>query len=178
MVLRRAARFEVSPGAIGVYVHGALAGASDLGRIGVMVAIEGEGDRSTLRELGRNLALHVAAAAPLSLSVDDLDPAHVERERAIFTEQAMASGKPPAVIEKMVEGRVRKFHEESVLLKQAYVREPDVTIEQLVARTAKEIGAPVKVARFVRFALGEGLDRGGGGDFAAEVAAMTGQKSS
>jgi len=173
MVLRRVARFSVTPGAIGAYTHGAIIGASDLGRIGVLVAVEGAGDQATLKELGRNIALHAAATAPLSLSVDDLDPAAVERERAIFKEQALASGKPPAVAEKMVEGRLRKFYEEAVLLKQAYVRDPDITIEQLVARTAKDLGSPVSVKGFARFALGEGIDRNAG-DFAAEVAAMTG----
>jgi elongation factor Ts len=173
MVLRRSARFAVSQGAIGAYTHGAIAGATDLGRIGVLVAVEGAGDQAALRELGRNIALHVAATAPLSLSVDDLDPAAVERERAIFTEQAIASGKPPAVAEKMVEGRIRKFYEEAVLLKQAYVRNPDQTIEQLVAETAKTLGSPVKVTGFARFALGEGVDKATG-DFAAEVAAMAG----
>ncbi len=171
MVLRRSARFAVGQGAIGAYIHGAIAGATDLGRIGVLVAVEGAGDQAALKELGRNIALHVAATSPLSLSVDDLDPAAVERERAIFTEQAIASGKPPAVAEKMVEGRIRKFYEEAVLLKQAYVRNPDQTIEQLVAETAKTLGSPVKVTGFARFALGEGVDKPTG-DFAAEVAAM------
>jgi elongation factor Ts len=173
MVLRRSARFCVSPGAIGAYVHGAVAGAPDLGRIGVLVAVEGEGDQETLRELGRNIALHAAATAPLSLSVEDLDPAAVERERAIFTEQSIASGKPPSVAEKMVEGRIRKFYEEAVLLKQAYVRDPAITIEGLVAQTAKQLGSPVKVVGFARIALGEGVDKGTS-DFAADVAAMTG----
>ncbi len=173
MVLRRAARFSVSPGAIGAYVHGAVAGAPDLGRIGVLVAVEGEGDQTTLRELGRNIALHAAATAPLSLSVDDLDPAAVERERAIFTEQSIASGKPPSVAEKMVEGRIRKFYEEAVLLKQAYVRDPAITIEGLVAQTAKQLGSPVKIVGFARLALGEGVEKETS-DFAADVAAMTG----
>lgn len=172
MRLRRVARFQVSEGAIGVYVHGALAGAPDLGRIGVLVAIEGAGDQAAIRDLARNIALHVAATAPLSLSVEDLDPAAIERERAIFTEQALDSGKPPAVVEKMVEGRIRKFYEEAVLLKQAYVRQPDQTIEALVAETAKSLGTTLKVVGFVRFALGEGIEKGGG-DFAAEVASMT-----
>src|SRR5579859_2985306 len=173
MVLRRSARFSVSPGAIGAYVHGAVAGAPDLGRIGVLVAVAGEGDQDTLRELGRNIALHAAATAPLSLSVDDLDPAAVERERAIFTEQSIASGKPPSVAEKMVEGRIRKFYEEAVLLKQAYVRDPAVTIEGLVVQTAKQLGSPVKVVGFARVALGEGVEKEAS-DFAADVAAMTG----
>ena len=173
MVLRRSKRFTVARGAIGAYMHGALAGSPDLGRIGVLVAIEGAGDQDALRELGRNIALHVAATSPLSLSVDDLDPAAVEREKAIFTEQAIASGKPPAVAEKMVEGRIRKFYEEAVLLKQSYVRDPDITVEQLVAQTAKTLGSPVAVKGFVRLALGEGVEKAGG-DFAAEVAKMTG----
>ena len=172
MLLRRSARFQVRQGAIGSYIHGAAAGAKDLGRIGVLVAVEGAGDRAQLAELGRNIALHAAAAAPLSLSVDDLDPAAVERERAIFTEQSLASGKPPAVAEKMVEGRIRKFYEESVLLKQAYVRDPALTIEQLIEQTAKAVGSPVKVTAFARFALGEGVAKETG-DFAADVAALT-----
>ncbi len=172
MLLRRFARFAVSPGAVGTYIHGAAAGAADLGRIGVLVAVEGEGDKAVLAELGRNIALHAAAAAPLALSVEDLDPAVVERERAIFHEQSIASGKPAAVAEKMVEGRIRKFYEESVLLKQAYVRDPSVTIEQLVAQTAKAVGSPVRVARFARFALGEGVEKETA-DFASEVAALT-----
>ena len=173
MVLRRSARLSVAHGAVGAYTHGAVAGAPDLGRIGVLVAIEGAGNQATLKELGRNIALHVAAAAPLSLSAEDLDPAAVQRERAIFTEQAMASGKPAGVVEKMVEGRMRKFYEEAVLLKQAYVRNSDQTIEQLVAETAKAVGSPVTVKGFARFALGDGVNKESG-DFAAEVAAMTG----
>ena len=173
MLLRRSTRFSVANGAIGAYIHGAAAGATDLGRIGVLVAVEGEGDQAVLRDLGRNIARHAAATAPLSLSVDDLDPAAVERERAIFTEQSIASGKPPSVAEKMVEGRIRKFYEEAVLLKQAYVRDPAITIEGLVAQTAKDVGSPIKVVGFARFALGEGVVKEAS-DFAAEVASMTG----
>ncbi len=173
MLLRRFVRFSVAEGAIGTYVHGALAGTRDLGRIGVVVAIEGAGDKARLAELGRDIALHAAAAAPLALTVEELSPEVIERERAIFTEQALASGKPQAVAEKMVEGRLRKFYEESVLLKQAFVKDPDVTIEQLVANTAKAVGAPIKVTGFARFALGEGMEKESS-DFAAEVAAMTG----
>jgi elongation factor Ts len=172
MVLRRAARFKVGKGAVGAYMHGALAGAGDLGRIGVLVAIEGEGDQALLKDLGRNIALHVAASSPLSVSVEDLDPAAVERERAVFSEQALASGKPAAVVEKMVEGRLRKFYEEAVLLKQAYVRNPDETVEQLVASAARASGAPAKVLGFARLGLGEGVEKEAG-DFAGEVAALT-----
>jgi len=173
MVLRRSARFSVTQGAVGAYVHGAAPGASDLGRMGVLVAVEGAGDQEALREMARNIALHAAATAPLALSVEDLDPAVVERERAIFTEQSLASGKPPAVAEKMVEGRIRKFYEEAVLLKQSYVREPEITVEGLVERTAKSLGSPIKVVGFVRLALGEGVEKEAS-DFAAEVASMTG----
>ena len=174
MMLRRVARFSVTPGAVGGYIHGALAGAPDMGRIGVLVAVEGEGDRATLKELARNIALHAAATNPLSLSPSDLDPAAVEKERSILTEQAAESGKPANVVEKMVEGRIRKWMEEVVLLKQAYVKNPDQTVEQLVAETAKQVGSPIKVVGFVRLALGEGVEKKAD-DFAAEVAAMTGK---
>jgi len=172
MLLRRAVSFSVSEGAVGGYIHGALAGSPDLGRIGVIVAVEGAGDQPTLQELARSIALHAAATNPLSLAPSDLDPANVEKEKAILTEQAAESGKPPAVIEKMVEGRIRKWMEEVVLLKQAYVRNPDQTVEQLVAETAKAVGSPIKVMGFARLALGEGVEKKAD-DFAAEVAAMT-----
>jgi elongation factor Ts len=174
MVLRRSARLEVSQGAVASYVHNKADGATDLGRMGVLVAIEGAGDQAALQELGRKIGMHVAATAPLSLSPDDLDPAAIERERAIFAEQAAESGKPPAVVEKMVEGRIRKFLEEVVLLKQAFVMNPDQTVEQLVAETAKTLGSPVTVKGFVRLALGEGVEKKTE-DFAAEVASLTGQ---
>jgi elongation factor Ts len=173
MMVRRSAKLSVAQGGVGAYIHGAQAGASDLGRIGVMVAIESAADQAAITELARNIALHVAATSPLSLSVDDLDPAAVERERAIFTEQAATSGKPANIIQNMVEGRIRKFYEEAVLLKQAYVRNPDQTVEQLVEATAKELGQPIKVTGFVRLALGEGVEKASS-DLAAEVAAMTG----
>jgi len=172
MNLRRAHRFVVPEGAVASYVHSAIV--PDLGKIGVLVAVEGKGDQAQLAEMGRKIAMHVAATNPLSLSTDDLDPAAVEREKAIFTEQALASGKPAGVVEKMVEGRIRKFFEEVVLLKQAFVMNPDQTIEQLVAETAKATGAPVSVKGFVRFALGEGVEKKVD-DFAAEVASMSGQ---
>ena len=140
MMVRRSARFVVGQGAVASYIHNATA--PDLGRIGVLVAIEGAGDQAKIQELGRKIAMHVAATQPLALSTDELDPAAVERERAIFTEQALASGKPESVVEKMVEGRIRKFYEEVILLKQAFVMNPDQTVEQLVAETGKELGAP------------------------------------
>ena len=172
MMVRRAARFVVSEGVVATYIHNAVA--PELGRIAVLVALESAGDKTKLNELGRKIAMHVASTQPLSLSTDDLDPAAVERERAIFSEQAAASGKPAQVIEKMVEGRIRKFFEEVVLLKQAFVMNPDQTIEQLVADTGKELGSPVKLVAFTRLALGEGVEKTEGPDFASEVAAMTG----
>jgi elongation factor Ts len=175
MMLRRAARFQVAQGAVASYVHNATA--PGLGRIGVLVAIEGAGDQGQIQELGRKLALHVAGTPtpPLSLSIDDLDPAAVEREKNFLTEQALESGKPAGVVEKMVEGRVRKFYEEVVLLKQPFVMDPDKTVEQIVAETGKALGSTLTVKGFVRLALGEGVDKGPENDFAAEVAAMTGQ---
>jgi elongation factor Ts len=172
MQLRRASRFVVGQGVVASYIHNATA--PDLGRIAVLVAIEGAGDQAALSELGRKIAMHVAATAPLSLSTADLDPTAVEKEKAIFTEQALASGKPANVVEKMVEGRIRKFFEEVVLLKQAFVMNPDQTVEQLVAEVAKSLGSPVAVKGFSRLALGEGVEKKSE-DFAAEVAAAAGQ---
>jgi elongation factor Ts len=171
MLVRRFARFVVPEGVVAAYVHNAIA--PDLGRIGVLVALASSGDSDKLTELGRKIGMHIAATSPLSLSTDDLDPAAVDRERAIFTEQALQSGKPANVVEKMVEGRIRKFYEEVVLLKQAFVMNPDQTIEQLLAQTGKELGAPVALTGFVRLALGVGVDKKTD-DFAGEVAALTG----
>ena len=172
MTARRMARFVVPEGVVAAYVHNAVA--PDLGRIGVLVALQSSADHAKLTEMGRKIGMHIAATSPLSLSVDDIDPAAVERERAIFSEQAQASGKPPQVVEKMVEGRIRKFYEEVVLLKQAFVMNPDQTIEQFVAEQAKALGGPIALTGFVRLALGEGVEKNKD-DFAGEVAALTGQ---
>lgn len=174
MMVRRAARFEVSQGAVASYVHNAVA--PDLGRIGVLVALESSADPEALRDLGRKIALHVCGTPtpPLALTADEVDQEAVRKERAIFTEQALESGKPPQVVEKMVEGRIRKFLEEVVLLKQAFVMNPDQTIEQLIADTGKSLGAPIAIKGFARLALGEGVDKPPAEDFAAEVAAVTG----
>ncbi len=172
MTARRMARFVVGEGVVAAYVHNAVA--PDLGRIGVLVALQSSVDHDKLTEMGRKIGMHIAATSPLSLSVDDIDSAAVERERAIFSEQAQASGKPPQVIEKMVEGRIRKFYEEVVLLKQAFVMNPDQTIEQFVAEQAKALGSPIALTGFVRLALGEGVEKNKD-DFAGEVAALTGQ---
>ena len=171
MNLRRSAKLEVGNGVVASYVHNAAA--PNLGRMGVLVAVESEGDAAKLEELGRKIAMHIAATNPLAVSEAELDQTVIEREKAIFEEQARESGKPANVIEKMVEGRLRKFYEEVVLLKQAFVMDPDNTVGQTVEAAAKDIGAPVAVKAFVRFALGEGIEKEES-DFAAEVAAAAG----
>src|SRR5579859_117147 len=175
MRLRRAARLSVGQGAVSPYLHNAQG--DGVGRLGVIVALESAGDQAALKEVGRKIAMHVAGTPmpPLALSTDDLDPAAVEKEKNFLTEQALESGKPIGVVEKMIEGRIRKWQEEVVLLKQPFVMNPDQTIEQLVADTAKTVGAPVALKGFVRFALGEGVEKAEGPDFASEVAAMSGQ---
>ncbi|PSJ59846.1 translation elongation factor Ts [Pseudaminobacter soli (ex Li et al. 2025)] len=168
MGFRRSAKLSVSAGAVATYVHNAVA--DSLGKLGVLVAIETTGNADAARAFARQVAMHVAATSPLALTAEEVDPTVVAREKAIFVEQARESGKPDAVIEKMVEGRLRKFFEESVLLKQAFVINPDLTVEAALKAAEKEIGAPAKITGFVRFALGEGIQKEES-DFAAEVAA-------
>ena len=165
---RRSAKLTVEHGTVATYVHNAVA--DNLGKLGVLVAIETTGDAHKANAFARQVAMHIAAINPLALSTDELDPAAVEREKAIFSDQARASGKPEAIIEKMVEGRLRKFYEEVVLLKQAFVINPDLTVEQALKQAEKEIGAPAKISAYLRFALGEGIEKEVT-DFAAEVAA-------
>ena len=173
MQLRRAARLSVSEGVVSTYVHNAVS--PGVGRIGVLVALEGEGDKTALRELGRKIAMHVAATAPLSLNTDDLDPAAIEKERTVLTEKAKEEGRPEAMIAKIVEGQINKFQKDVVLSKQPFVMDPDVTIEQLVANSAKELGSSnLHLAGCVRLALGEGVEKVEGPDFASEVASMMG----
>jgi elongation factor Ts len=171
MTFRRSHGLSVSSGVVAPYVHSAIA--DGVGKIGVLVALESTGRTDELLKLGRQVAMHVAATNPLALAAEDIDPGVVERERGIFIEQARESGKPENVIEKMVEGRIRKFFEESTLLKQAFVINPDQTVEQAVKAAEATVGAPIKVAAFVRFALGEGVEKEEA-DFAAEVAAAAG----
>ncbi|MEZ5811472.1 MAG: translation elongation factor Ts [Rhizobiaceae bacterium] len=168
MSFRRSAKLSVGKGTVATYVHNAVS--DGLGKIGVLVAIETEGDAAAAGAIARQVAMHVAATSPLALTEAEVDPAAVEREKAIFIEQARESGKPDNIIEKMVDGRMRKFFEEVVLLKQAFVINPDLTVEKAVKEAEKDIGAPATITGFVRFALGEGIDRGES-DFAAEVAA-------
>jgi elongation factor Ts len=144
-------------------------------KIGVLVGLKSTGDAEKLTALGRQIAMHVAAANPLALDVDSLDQATVERERAVFAEQARDSGKPENIIEKMVEGRMRKFYEESVLLKQVFVIDGERSIEKVLADAEGDVGAPVALADYVCFKLGEGVEREEAPDFAAEVAAAVSQ---
>jgi elongation factor Ts len=168
MGFRRSVKLSVPAGVVATYVHNAVA--DSLGKLGVLVAIETTGNADAARAFARQVAMHVAATSPLALTPEEVDPAVVAREKAIFVEQARESGKPDAVIEKMVEGRLRKFFEESVLLKQAFVINPDLTVDAALKAAEKEIGAPAKITGFVRFALGEGIQKEES-DFAAEVAA-------
>jgi elongation factor Ts len=171
MTLRRAAKLSVSEGAVATYIHNSLA--PELGRIGVLVALESAGDSAKLAALGRQIAMHVAAVKPDALRIEDVDSAALDRERAILVDQAKASGKPDAIIDKMVEGRLRKYYEEVVLLEQVYVLDGETKVGKVVENAAKDVGAPVVLSGFVRFALGEGIDKGESDDFAAEVAKLS-----
>jgi elongation factor Ts len=168
MNLRRIAHLEVTEGVVVGYVHNQLV--PGLGKIGVLVALESAADAATLTALGRQLAMHVAAASPLFLDVASVDGAALEREREVLKEQARASGKPEAIIEKMVEGRVRKYYEEVVLLEQVYVVDGETKIAKVVENAGKAAGKPIKLVGFSRFVLGDGIEKETQ-DFAAEVAA-------
>lgn len=170
--LRRIAQVSVSSGVVSSYVHNAAA--PGLGKIGVLVAIESTGDAAQLEALGKQLAMHIAAANPLALDETGVDPAIVERERSIAREKAAQSGKPADIVEKMVEGGVRKFLGESTLLGQIFVIDGKSKVSDVVAKAAKDLGTPVKIAEFVRFQLGEGIEKEET-DFAAEVAAAVGR---
>jgi elongation factor Ts len=169
MNLRRATGLAVGKGAVASYVHNAAA--PGLGKIGVLVALESAAEPAKLETLGKQLAMHVAAANPASLDVASVDPAALEREKAVLREQAATSGKAADVIEKMVLGRLRKFYEDTVLTEQVFVVDGESRVKDVVAKAAKEIGQPIKIAGFRRFALGEGIERRQE-DFAAEVAAQ------
>jgi elongation factor Ts len=167
--LRRCAMVAVDQGVVGSYVHGALA--PGLGTIGVLVGLHSAGDPERLAALGKQLAMHIAAARPEAVSVDRLEAATLERERAIYADQARAGGKPENIIDKIVEGRVRKFYEEAVLLEQAFVIDTELKVRDAIDRVAEEIGSSIAVTEFVRFALGEGV-RDPGGSHRAEAAHM------
>ena len=169
MTIRRAKMLEVNKGVVVSYIHNA---ATDkAGRIGVLVALESTAAPEVLNTLGRQIAMHIAATRPEALAREDVDASLLEREKNVLVEQARASGKPEAIIEKMVEGRINKFYEEVVLLEQAFVMNPEHTIAAHVEATAKTADAPIKLVAFERFTVGEGIEKNSG-DFAAEVAAM------
>jgi elongation factor Ts len=172
MSLRRIRRLEIGKGVVVSYVHNALV--PGLGKIGVLVALDSAADAAKLTALGKQLAMHVAAANPQFLTIADVDSASLDRERDILREQAKASGKPDAIIDKMVEGRLRKYYEEVVLLEQIFVVDGETRIAKVVEAAAKEAGGPIKITAFARFALGEGIEKEQS-DFAAEVAAQLGR---
>jgi elongation factor Ts len=177
MSVRRTAEASVSDGVVSEYVHNKVG--DGLGKIGVLVAVESKGDKATLATLGRQLAMHVAAASPAAVSAEQLDPQLIQRERAVYTEQANASGKPPDIVAKMVDGRLRKeFFQQVVLMQQTFLGaggDGKATVEQVLKGAEKTAGAPIKITKFVRYALGEGIDKKDG-DFAAEVAAAAGKR--
>ncbi|MEK9644692.1 MAG: translation elongation factor Ts [Alphaproteobacteria bacterium] len=171
MTFRRAASLSVGEGVVASYVHSAVA--PEMGRIGVLVALEGSGDTAKLAEFGKQLAMHIAAANPQWVSQDEVDGETLERERTVLAEQAKASGKSDDIVQKMVDGRIRKYYEEVCLLDQTFVIDGETKVSKAVEAAGKDAGGSVKVASFVRFQLGEGVDKEES-DFAAEVAAAAG----
>lgn len=167
MTLRRARVLTVPSGVVASYVHGALR--PGVGRIGVLAAVEAESETEALVTLGRQIGMHVAATRPSALDVSGVDADALERERAVLVEQARASGKPDAIIEKMVDGRIRKFYEEVVLLEQVWVHDGESRVKKVLEK------AGAKLVDFVRFHLGEGIEKQES-DFAEEVAKASGQK--
>ena len=168
MNLRRSQAVSVQNGVVAAYVHNQIV--PGLGKIGVIVGLESDGDKDKLQAFGKQLSMHIAATNPLAVSTDELDAEIVERERTVLAEQARESGKPENVIEKMIEGRMRKYYEEVVLMSQTFVIDGETKIEKAVEKAGADAGAPVKVTGFARFALGEGIEKEED-DFAAEVAA-------
>jgi elongation factor Ts len=168
MTLRRAAVLDVNAGAIGAYIHNAIS--DGLGKIGVIVALESTGSADVLADLGRKIAMHVAAASPLALEASQLDKAVLEREANVLREKN--ASKPTNVLEKIVESGLKTYYKEVCLLDQAFIHEPSKTVSQIVAEAGKTAGAPVALKGFVRFALGEGIEKAES-DFAAEVASMS-----
>jgi elongation factor Ts len=171
MSVRRAVSLAVSPGVVAAYVHNA--SSPELGKIGALVALKSTADKAKLSALGKQLAMHVAAAAPLALTPEHLSKDIVERERAVQADIARQSGKPENVIEKMMEGRMRKFYEESVLMSQTFVIDGETSIARVLEKASKDLGAPVTVDGFVRFQVGEGIEKIDS-DFADEVSKMAG----
>ena len=171
MSVRRAVALAVSPGVVSAYVHNAAS--PELGKIGVLVALKSTADKAKLAVLGKQLAMHVAAASPLALTPEHLSKEVVDRERAIQIDLARQSGKPENVIEKMLEGRMRKFYEDTVLLEQTFVIDGETRVGKVIENASQEFGAPVEIAGFVRFQVGEGIDKMTG-DFTDEVGKLAG----
>jgi elongation factor Ts len=171
--LRRTALLQVSEGAVVSYVHNAVV--PGMGKIGVLVALEGAAPAETLNVLGKQIAMHIAAANPLALDADGLDAGLLERERSIAIEKAKESGKPDNIVEKMVEGSMAKFRKENALLSQLFVIDNKTPVGEVVAQAGKEAGSPITLTAFERFQLGEGIEKAES-DFAAEVAAAAGVK--
>ncbi len=169
MSVRRSQKLTVENGVVASYIHGAVV--DGLGKIGVLVALESTGDATKLEALGRQIAMHVAATSPLAAHIEDLDENDIERERAVLIAEAKESGKPDDIIGKMVEGRLRKFYEEVVLTSQVFVIDGETRISKVLEDAGDDVGAPIALKGFVRFELGEGVDKGEEADFAAEVAA-------
>ena len=168
MAFRRMAKLSVTDGVVAGYIHNAVT--DGMGKIGVLVALESTGDKAKLEDLAKKIAMHVAATNPLALSVDDLDPAVVQKERDMLKAEAIESGKPEAIVDKMVEGRMQKFFKESVLLTQIFVMDGERAIAKVIEDEAAALGTDVKMTGYVRMGLGEGIEKKEE-DFAAEVAA-------
>ena len=173
MSVRRTIALSVNPGVVASYVHNAAS--PELGNIGVLVALKSTAPADKLMPLAKQLAMHVAAKAPLALNVADMDKAVVDREYAVQKEIAMQSGKPEAIVEKMMEGRMRNYYAETVLTQQAFVMDDKTPVAKVLEQASKDFGAPVQIEGFVRFKVGEGIDKGGD-DFADEVAKMAGTR--
>jgi elongation factor Ts len=171
--LRRVSRLEVSKGVISSYIHNPTA--TGLGKIGVLVALESEADSAKLNDLGKKIAMHVAAASPIALRIEDVDPSILDRERSVLIEQARASGRPEEIIQKMVEGRVRKYYDEVVLLEQTFVLDGQTKVSQVIEQASKELGASIQLTGYIKFTLGEGIEKATT-DFAAEVQAQASAK--
>ena len=169
MNLRRTARIAVDNGVVTSYIHTHMA--PGMGKIGVLVGLKSDAPAEKLQEVAKHIAMHVAASAPKFKDIAGVDPVALEREKAIYVEKARASGKPEAIIEKIVEGNIRKYYEEVVLMEQAFIMDPDKKIKDVLADVAKELGTAVELTDFARFALGEGIEKKEE-DFAAEVAAQ------
>jgi elongation factor Ts len=173
MSVRRSIALSVNPGVVASYVHNAAS--PELGKIGVLVALKSEGDKEKLTALGKQIAMHVAAAAPIALTPEHVSKDVADRERAIYADKARQSGKPDNIVTKMVEGSMRKFYEEAVLMNQIFVIDQETPISKVIEKASKDLGKPVEIAGFVRFQVGEGIEKVEG-DFADEVAKMAGPK--